>query len=332
MNEHDKSGDGTTNPDQPSQSSKQKMFPKPIEGVSDQEATASEKHDINHHRKPVIGIRLWRTLVRPRKWRNVSHVNWVEKATLIVAILVFAATAKQVLIYSRQAQLMQDSVGQTERAVILNMGQLAVANRNAKTAEGANEISRQSLDSVQRAFVIFDGNKFDDDTSRDLKGVQYEFLDFTATWENGGTTSAMVAGHMYEIEPLTSEPSEAQFKVGVTIKWQQVSRYIGPHGTYLIGPYIIPKSWVVDYTPSPFDKTHATPTGKRLYFWGWMVYRDVFKDSAPHVTEFCRLTNRHGAEDPKGLKTHIDFGFCKEHNCADEQCKDYKEVTALAGQ
>jgi hypothetical protein len=41
----------------------------------------------------------------------------------------------QYRVYDRQAQLMAESLSQNERSIILGMGQLAVAARNAKTAE-----------------------------------------------------------------------------------------------------------------------------------------------------------------------------------------------------
>ena len=101
-------------------------------------------------KKPIL-VRCWRGL-----WRRsgVSNANWVEKSTLIVAVFLLVVTWRQANIYERQAQLMQDSVNQTERSVILGMGQLAVANRNAKTAEDTLKDSRESFQIENRPYVM----------------------------------------------------------------------------------------------------------------------------------------------------------------------------------
>jgi hypothetical protein len=70
---------------------------------------------------------------------------------------------------------------------------------------------------------------------------------------------------------------------------------------------------------------------ERYFFWGWIVYRDVFKDSPVHVTEWCRVATASGraiSESDKN-KSHpvVHLDFCEEHNCADDQCKDYKQIT-----
>ena len=174
MNEHTDPVDNANNPDRSGEESERRRLASPVQRVTDQETAAPDEQNIDRHRKPVIGIRLWRTFVRPRKWRNVSQVNWVEKATLLVAILVLIVTAKQVLIYSRQADLMEDSVNLTERSVIVNMGQLGIANRNIKLANDSlteskriakkqEEFSLRSLDASikqsqldQRAWVAIE--------------------------------------------------------------------------------------------------------------------------------------------------------------------------------
>ncbi|MGA8142716.1 MAG: hypothetical protein WB987_02375 [Candidatus Acidiferrales bacterium] len=96
------------------------------------------------------------------------------------------------------------------------------ARTAAGEAEKANDLARESLESVQRAFVLFDGNKFNKSV---LNGTAY--LEFTATFENAGTTPAMVLGHMYDISELPTEPTEKQFRYSVQVKPAIVTRYIG---------------------------------------------------------------------------------------------------------
>jgi hypothetical protein len=300
-------------------------------GAFDQ--TDPNKNGANPYKspKPAFLVRVWHGVWRKRIFfhHHPGHEgpNWAEKTSMYITGGILIATFLQALIYSKQANIMRDSLTQNERSITLGQGQLAVAARSAGEAEKANDISRESLESVQRAFVIFQGNTFDASLVPDSRGSKSKYLDFIATWENAGTTSANVTGHMYDIHPLRTEPSENEFRLGVSAKPQHLSRYIGPHGPYAIGPNFAPLTQVIANTPD--SPTRPTKTGKRLFFWGWMVYQDVFPHSAVHVTEFCRSTNLIGMKAPPSDGVYINFGFCLEHNCADEQCNDYKEITSF---
>lgn len=198
--------------------------------------------------------------------------------------------------------------------------------------EESNAINREALETVQRAFVSFQHLQFDTSTIVDQKGP-HEYVDFTAQWENVGATSAKVTDHMFDVAELTAEPSDEEFRRGINQKGQHISRYIGPHGAYSIGPFLIPYDRIIKNTPKAQASNFRTVfinDPKKLMFFGWMVYRDTFENTAPHITEFCRIKASAGfLSKPPSDKLHIDFGFCQEHNCADEQCKDYKDITAL---
>jgi hypothetical protein len=78
----------------------------------------------------------------------------------------------------------------------------------------------------------------------------------------------------------------------------------------------------------------------RAFLWGWLVYRDTFKDTPKHLTEFCieirdviataeissDLTKPPDLSDPKTRFT-LDPATCPQHNCYDENCSDYTEKT-----
>jgi hypothetical protein len=107
---------------------------------SGQQETTSQKQEQNPTdiTKPPVGLRVLRILWRRRRWRIIGGhkgPNWAEGAIVILTIGILVVGYLQYTVYRRQAKLMSDSLNQNERSIILNMGQLAISNRNAKTAE-----------------------------------------------------------------------------------------------------------------------------------------------------------------------------------------------------
>lgn len=81
-----------------------------------------------------------RFLWRRRKWRHIRKLdhpgpNWAEITTVILTAGIVLASFVQAYIYWKQAQIMQSSLSQNERSILLGHGQLIVAARNAQTAE-----------------------------------------------------------------------------------------------------------------------------------------------------------------------------------------------------
>src|SRR5438105_12628405 len=61
---------------------------------------------------------------------------------------------------------------------------------------------------------------------------------------------------------------------------------------------------------------------KRLYFWGWFCYRDIFDERSKHVTKFCvELVNIEGDVTAPGATIRAAFRSHDRHNCADEECE-----------
>jgi hypothetical protein len=67
---------------------------------------------------------------------------------------------------------------------------------------------------------------------------------------------------------------------------------------------------------------------KHVFFWGWVVYRDIFDGSPIHLSEFC-----FNETNPRWTKpNHSDVTGnlamttlpCQTHNCYDTDCKDYE--------
>jgi hypothetical protein len=92
----------------------------------------------NSRPKPSLPVRVLRVLWRRREWRLLDGhhgPNWAESSIVILTVGILAVGYGQYTVYRKQARLMTESLGQNERAVILGRGQLAVAARNAQTAE-----------------------------------------------------------------------------------------------------------------------------------------------------------------------------------------------------
>ena len=74
----------------------------------------------------------------------------------------------------------------------------------------------------------------------------------------------------------------------------------------------------IDVVVSPAVMSRITKKEKRLFFWGWVDYNDVFTDTQRHRTEFAMEVT---AEEPIGLE-QVPFAFlsCDRFNAADSDC------------
>lgn len=188
----------------------------------------------------------------------------------------------------------------------------------------SNRINREALESVQRAFVTYQGIKqqrFQDV----IKKIHYWAFD--PTFENSGVTPAVNAINYVNADALPTEPNEEQFR-GEPKQW--IVETIGPKAVQHAGALNVPESLVMgnDYpeTSVPPDVSARTRRdGKGFFVWGWVVYGDVIPNTKLHLTEFCRQIEVLGAmpvENRVGFVAHN----CKQHNCTDEYCEDYKEI------
>jgi hypothetical protein len=110
------------------------------------------KNEQQTRRRPRPSFPVWflHFLWRRRKWskiRKIGHPgpNWAEKTTIIVTVGIFLVACTQAYIYWRQANIMQLSLQQNERSIILGQGQLAVTGRNANTAATALDENKQQF-------------------------------------------------------------------------------------------------------------------------------------------------------------------------------------------
>jgi hypothetical protein len=193
----------------------------------------------------------------------------------------------------------------------------------------SNKISRESLQSAQRAFVSFKsivsarGNE-----SWCEKGKHY--WEFSPQFENLGSTPALSAVNHVGVAILTYEPDDAAFeKVDPsTFVWET----IGPRAEIQVATSQAAKEDDIlgkDYgetMPILHEGTHIPlniPNSRMLFVWGWVAYRDVFNGTKPHLTEFCQRLMGIAQFGDRHVETFVG---CGKHNCTDEYCGNYQEI------
>lgn len=175
----------------------------------------------------------------------------------------------------------------------------------------SNNINRDALESVQRAFVL---SGTVEPTVVGPKGSQSTI--FGVHWDNSGSTPARGTTHVsyrWDQAPLPEDYSFPDL-------WDQGQPHfntpfvLGPKGTMSvpIGPIATP---IIDGIVE--HRIH-------LNVFGWAKYRDVFKDTPEHLSEFCieLIPIDVQTEKDSGLRTvKYRFDNCLHHNCYDDDCK-----------
>ena len=207
-----------------------------------------------------------------------------------------------------------------------------------------NKISRDSLVSVQRAFVNFKG--IDSSGITPTVGVKVPGLDdkkhgfqFRSLWENSGSTPAVSVLTFFSIDDIPDDKAD-KFQFATPKGTRFTKTVIGPKSSGSSGAIVRPDGfWEV------LSNKHS------LYFWGWRIYRDVFPHTPTRVTEFCAslfavVLNIQASSDrnkmslltfeklvgsKKELQYAFQFGDCEgRHNCADADCEDYEKISMFA--
>jgi len=125
---------------------------------------------------------------------------------------------------------------------------------------------------------------------------------------------------------------------------QNALAVIGPKGTYGTIARV-----------SKVDLMDAWQANSHIFFWGSVVYRDIFPDDPDRLSEFCvEMTHVTFAGSPQAInqappKTGVgqaigqptiaptpagvvafQWEACREHNCYDQGCKDYSACVKAA--
>ena len=195
-------------------------------------------------------------------------------------------------------------------------GQTAAQERAANAAIGANKVTREALVSVQRAFVSFSGTL---SATKIVKHDKTTDLMLNLPWTNLGTT------------PTRKSKSR--------VNWQTFPQGMPDNFSFLdigdVAPrqFTIPSKGFGNATMEvPIQVLEYVKDGNlRLFVWGWITYHDIFERTPVRLSEFCdEVTNIKSSTDSftdPASNITWELVLCSEHNCTDEECRDYKEKT-----
>ena len=174
----------------------------------------------------------------------------------------------------------------------------------------ANSISRAALLSVQRAFVSYHGMEIT------AESIQQGSYNFSPVWFNSGTTPTKSALSHVSWLPLKLQPD---FKFPDIAGGPNIQTFIAPKDDIKIGPL-----------PIPIDALRLVTADSPITFWGWVVYRDVFRESPIRVSEFCQELQNVSGNIATGVSVTFRWQQCQNvhHTCADEECADYSQMVA----
>jgi hypothetical protein len=188
-----------------------------------------------------------------------------------------------------------------------------------------NRIGRENVEAVQSASVFFFGQV---GYIPRLTGNKVATITIVVPRTNVGSTAAMNGESVVNWKtmpgnsdlpenfayPDEAAPTKRQFEI--------------PPKGFGNATIDVPVSWIQGTKSKSF----------RLFIHGWITYDDIFKgaerkrNTSRHLSEFCdEITNISSTPeditDPTVKITSSELSLCREHNCTDAGCRDYKDKT-----
>lgn len=212
-----------------------------------------------------------------------------------------------------------------------------IAKQQKGTMERQVEATKEALVSVQRAFIRWNGLSIENLLTRSDKGEE-KFFQITAHWLNSGPTPATEVIQYFSVDELSQEPSKADFFKG---KMSFTVSVIGSGAGLDSGTVIKPQSFIFGDFAGDFSGPKAEwktlDMARRLFFWGWVGYRDVFPNTKIHAAEFCQqLIDMYFIKGAPGTTGNYRYTWSacpsQQRNCVDEYCDDYAEIAARVPQ
>jgi len=244
---------------------------------------------------------IWVWLIAFVAWFTPDRIIAVATAVYaIVTLVMFRSINSQSKAAHRQADIAERAAKAAEKAAV-------AAQDSVLNIAEANRINRESLQSVQRAFIIFTMDfTIVRLANEDGKTVAWRFQ---LAIENTGNTPAKEVRNYTNWRCELSEdfPFPDLDDAGNLIT-------VGSGNTLPV--WVAGKSKIFSF---PHDISHeyirrAEQGQGHLYFWGWASYRDVFEGTPVHHTEFCYEVLVLGIRDDTLLWTARTFA---RHNSSD---------------
>ena len=178
----------------------------------------------------------------------------------------------------------------------------------------SNKISKESLVSVQRAFVVFSGvvygTKFADSSGKNVVTMR-----LNAPWQNSGNTPTKDA---------VSQVNWISLPQGLPDNFIYPDIGTIPKSQFALGPKVAGNTTM--FVPIEYFEA-ALHRKTRLFVYGWFTYRDIFSATPARLSEFCDEIINVKSSAPMGdLNASVtwELSLCPKHNCYDEQCEDYQ--------
>jgi hypothetical protein len=242
--------------------------------------------------------------------RNYRRFMFLVSTLTLGAIAVYAA-----LVYWQYREMQKTTIA-TQKA--------------ANAATDAAKTARESLVDVQRAFVTF-ANIYQ--TRAKISGTTGHTWEFTPVIQNTGTTNATLLGSAVGSQ-IRNEPTEEVF---LKTRASFAPIPLGPKVTQPIGPRNEDESVLFgkDLGDDPRVVQALFQAGKikiehNIVIWFWIAYRDVFRGTPVHVTEFCDGMVQVNYTFSSGIG--FETRSCGQHNCTDKDCADYDQVVKLVAE
>ena len=184
----------------------------------------------------------------------------------------------------------------------------------------SNQISRASLESVQRAFVSLQTLRVDRfNQVNNVKSWQ-----ISPTWENTGATPAVDIAQYFNAETRKSAPDGKDFIGRISDAYEPT--YLGPRSARDIGILVKEDAFI----PTVKQLGEVSTFTDSPYLWGWLCYRDTFTGTDAHVSEFCFQVVRVVPSPASEGAQRVTLLSCDLHNCVDGSCPDASKIIELA--
>jgi hypothetical protein len=247
-----------------------------------------------------------------------SSDRWMIFLSVAIALCAVASMiilGRQFDVLDGQLRALQGQLDEMRRQRAEMMEQRRLSEAGLAEAARANEISREALLSLRRAFVAFDG--IEQQNGVDARKHTAAWL-FRVRWKNTGATPAQST-----VIRINQNQSSAALPENFSFPYfdsPETGTFIGAGGTEIAGGEV--------YIPIA-DIAKVASLQERLYLYGSVRYKDIFHVS--HITMFCwQLTGIAGDVYRPPDPTQIRGVSCPHHNCADEQCDQQQEFDAGA--
>jgi hypothetical protein len=254
-----------------------------------------------------------------RERHNKSHT--LQILLTVGTWLAFIAAAIYAGIAACQLKVMHGQLGEIIR-------QYPELQKSAQAARDAADVNKEALYSVQRAYLTFPPIP------------QVTFLNFPSgplfelemPIENAGATQAHgLRDRVSCITPMVALSGDYTFpdrEGECGTRWAANGANVIPaKGHILSQPVFVEKRIFQEFAQQnsgPWSSHIGVPDHpvRSIYFYGWVTYRDIFKDSPEHLSEFCRYLS---ALVWQSQSIQYEWGYCPWNNCTDEDCPDYKD-------